>query len=73
MAMSEQIALAAMFYFNQQTRGGMVSTMIKSKCPESYNEFWTVTFSTYGSVYLGFFRTATSKIILKKKATVHFS
>ena len=36
MAMPEQIALAAMSYFNQQTRGGMVSTMIKSKCPESY-------------------------------------
>ena len=34
--------------------------------------FWTVAFSTYGSVSLELFRTLTSETILEKKATVQF-
>ena len=38
-------------------------------CPiqNPVTSFWTITFSTYGSVFLGHFRAATSKAILKKK------
>ena len=65
----------------------LINFMIRSICPDSITSLllllllldsyfyfcWTVTFSAYGSVCLGFFRTGTSETILKKKATVQVS
>ena len=39
----------------------------------SITNFWKVTFSTYGSVCLEFFRTVTFETVLKNKAAVQFS
>ena len=38
-----------------------------------YLTLWIITFSTYRSVRLEFFRTVTSETILEKKETVQFS